>query len=144
MPVHHLEPAAALVGRLLLSIIFLHEVWAKLTGYAMAIAYMQAFGVPGGLLPLAIAFEFGCAVMILFGFQARFAGLMLAGFCMATAFLFHTRLGDRNQLLHFEKDFAIAGGFLVLFARGAGRWSVDAWMKRHGPDRRMLFRESDT
>ena len=66
------------------------------------------------------------------------AGLLLAGFCVTTAFLFHRHFGDRNQLLHFEKDFAIAGGFLVLFAQGAGDWSVDAWMKRRDPDRRLL------
>jgi putative oxidoreductase len=35
-------------------------------------------------------------------------------------------LGDRNQLLHFEKDLAIAGGLLVLFAHGAGAWAFDA------------------
>jgi putative oxidoreductase len=137
---HHLEPAAALLGRLLLSAIFLHEAWAKLTGYAMTIAYMQTFGVPAVLLPFAIAVELGCALLILFGFQTRLAGLLLASFCVTTAFLFHTRLGDRNQLLHFEKDFAIAGGFLVLFAQGAGNWSVDAWMKRRDPDRRLQFR----
>ena len=47
--------AAALAGRLLLAAIFLHEAWSKLTGYSAALAYMQAFGVPGQLLPLAIA-----------------------------------------------------------------------------------------
>ena len=69
MSVHHLEPAAALLGRLLLSAIFLHEARAKLTGYAMAIAYMQAFGVPGVLLPLAIAVELGCALLICSDFR---------------------------------------------------------------------------
>jgi putative oxidoreductase len=126
----HLEPAAALLGRVLLSAIFLHEAWAKLTGYATTIAYMETFGVPGAALPLAIGFELGCGLMILFGFQTRIAALMLAGFCVATAFLFHTRLGVRNELLHFEKDLAIAGGFLVLAALGSGAWSIDAWMKR--------------
>ena len=145
MPVHHLEPAAALLGRLLLSAIFLHEAWAKLTGYAATIAYMQAFGVPSSLLPLAIAFELGCGLFILFGFQARIAALLLAGFCVATAFLFHTRLGVRNELLHFEKDLAIAGGFIVLFARGGGAWSVDAWMRQRNRDRRpVALLESDT
>src|SRR5437660_6088568 len=52
--------------------------------------------------------------------------LLLAGFCVATAVLFHTKFGDRNQLLHFEKDFAIAGGLLVLFAHGGGAWALDA------------------
>ena len=58
---------------------------------------------------------------------------MLAGFCIATAVLFHIKLGNRNELLHFEKDLAIAGGLLVLFAHGAGRWALDAgpWRSLH-------------
>ncbi len=121
-----LREAAALAGRLLLSALFLHEAWSKLTGYDAALAYMQAFGVPGQLLPLAIAAELTCGLLILIGYQTRTAAIILAGFCMATAVLFHTRFADRNQLLHFEKDLAIAGGFLVLFARGAGAWALDA------------------
>jgi putative oxidoreductase len=118
--------AAALAGRLLLSALFLHEAWSKLTAYEGALAYMQAFGVPGQLLPLVIAIEVSCGLLILFGYQTRAAAIILAGFCMAAAVLFHTRFADRNQLLHFEKDLAIAGGFLVLFARGAGAWAIDA------------------
>src|SRR5260370_5963233 len=110
--------AAALAGRLLLAAIFLHEAWTKLTGYSAALTYMQAYGVPGQLLPLAIAVELGCGLLILCGYHTRVAALLLAGFCLATAVLFHTKFGDRNQLLHFEKDLAIAGGLLVLFAYG--------------------------
>ena len=66
--------AAALVGRLLLAAIFLHEAWSKLTGYSAALAYMQAFGVPGQLLPLAIAVEVGCGVLILCGYHFPFPG----------------------------------------------------------------------
>jgi putative oxidoreductase len=123
----HVTEAAALCGRLLLAAIFLHEAWAKLAAYDAALAYMKAFGVPEALLPAAIAVELGCGLLIVVGYQTRAAALLLAGFCVATAVLFHTRLGDRNQLLHFEKDFAIAGGFLVLFAHGAGAWAIDAW-----------------
>ena len=118
--------AAALAGRLLLCALFLHEAWAKLTGYSAAVAYAQAFGVPGVLMPLAIAVEAGCGLLILLGYHARAAALLLAGFCVATALLFHIKLGNRNELLHFEKDLAIAGGLLVLFAHGAGRWALDA------------------
>ena len=134
MSAERLEPAAAFLGRLLLAAIFLHEAWAKLTGYTMTVAYMEAFGVPGALLPLAIAFELGCSLLVVTGYQTRIAALALAGFCVATALLFHTRLGDRNQLLHFEKDLAIAGGFLVLAARGAGAFALDALRTRR--DRR--------
>ena len=125
-----LMDAAALAGRLLLAALFLHEAAAKLAGYSAALAYMQAFGVPGQLLPLAIAVELGCGLLILLGYHTRAAALILAGFCVAAAVLFHTRFGDRNQLLHFEKDLAIAGGFLVLAARGGGAWAFDALYRR--------------
>ena len=121
-----LMPAAALLGRALLAAIFLHEAVSKLTAYSAGLAYMRAFGVPGELLPFAVAVELGCGVLILCGYQTRAAALLLAAFCLATAVLFHRNLGDRNQLLHFEKDLAIAGGLLVLFAHGAGAWALDA------------------
>jgi putative oxidoreductase len=125
-----LDAAAALAGRVLLSAIFLHEAYAKLTAYAMSQAYMEAFGVPVELLPLVIAVELGCGLLVLAGYQTRIAALLLAGFCVAAAMLFHTKFGDRNQLLHFEKDLAIAGGFLVLFAHGGGAWALDTWRRR--------------
>jgi len=134
---HRADPAVALLGRLLLSALFLHEAWSKVTGYAMTIAYMQAFGVPGQLLPLAIGFELGCGLLILFGYHTRIAALLLAGFCVTTALLFHTRFADRNQLLHFEKDLAIAGGFFMVFAQGSGAWSIDTLKRRR--DRRAAL-----
>ena len=125
-----IQEAATFCGRLLLTAIFLHEAWSKLTGYAAALAYMKVFGVPAWLLPIAIAVEAGCAVLILIGYRTRLAAFVLAGFCVATAALFHTKLGDRNQLLHFEKNLAMAGGFLVLLAHGGGAWAIDAWRRR--------------
>ena len=105
MPIpHHVTEAAALLGRLLLAAIFLHEAWSKLTGYAGALAYMEAFGVPSQLLPLAIAAELSCGLLIVLGFYTRPAALILAAFCVATAVLFHAKLGDHNQLLHFERS----------------------------------------
>ena len=130
MPQHHLQAAAALGGRLLLAAIFLHEACAKLTGYAAAVAYTEAFGLPGWLLPGAIALELGCGLMVLVGFHTRVAAALLGAFCVVTAVMFHHNFADRNQLLHFEKDLAIAGGFLVLCAHGAGAWAIDAWQKR--------------
>lgn len=127
-----LDAAAALAGRMLLSAIFLHEAYAKLTAYATSQAYMKAFGVPPELLPLAIAVELGCGLLVLVGYRTRAAALLLAVFCVASAVLFHTRFGDRNQLLHFEKDLAIAGGLLVLFAHGGGAWALDACIRAGG------------
>jgi putative oxidoreductase len=118
--------AAALAGRCLLAFLFLHEAWSKITAYSAAIAYAKAFGVPEQLLPLAIAVEVGGGLSILLGYYARAGALLLAAFCLATAVLFHLRWSNHNELLHFEKDLAIAGGLLVLAARGAGGWALDA------------------
>jgi putative oxidoreductase len=75
---------------------------------------MQAFCVPAALLPLVIAAEIGGAVLIALGWYSRCAALLLAVFCVLAACLFHANFADRNQLLHFEKDIAIAGGLLCL------------------------------
>jgi len=89
-----LMEAAAVVGRLLLAGLFLHEAWSKLAGYSAALAYMHVFGIPGQLLPLAIAVELSCGLLIAYGYYTRAAALVLAGFCVATAILFHDKLSE--------------------------------------------------
>jgi putative oxidoreductase len=42
-----------------------------------------------------------------------------------TASLFHTNFASQNELLHFEKDLAIAGGMFILALAGSGRLSLD-------------------
>jgi putative oxidoreductase len=126
MPLQQLEAAGAWLGRLLLAAIFLHEAWAKLTAYDAAVGYMQVFGLPGWLLPFAIAVELVGGILVIAGLYTRVAALALALFCVATAVLFHNKFGNRNELLQFEKELAIAGGFLVLAARGGGAWALDA------------------
>jgi putative oxidoreductase len=119
------EPAALLLGRCLLVLLFLHEALVKLTAYDGAVRYSEAYGVPGWLLPAAIALELGGGLLIVGGLFTSPLAFLLAGFCMVTAMIFHTNFGETGQLLHFEKDFSIAGGFLILCARGAGPWSLD-------------------
>lgn len=125
-----LSDFSVLAGRLLLSAIFLHEAWFKIANYAGVVRYTQNAGLPGASLPLAILVEGIGGLLILAGLFTRCASLALAGFCLFTAFVFHTKFGDINQVQHFEKNLAIAGGFLVLAAFGAGRWSLDAWRSR--------------
>ena len=137
-----LEPAGLLLGRCLLAALFLHEAWAKLMNYDGAMRYTESFGLPGFALVPAIALEAAGGLAILAGFGTRIAALSLAGFCVAAAAIFHTKFGDRNQLLHFEKDLAIAGGFLILVFRGAGPWSLDrvldaVWSGGHTAPRTM-------
>ncbi len=122
--------AGELIGRALLSLLFILEGFSKISEYAGAERYMAAFGLPPQLLPAAIAVELGAGLLVMIGWHTRWASLGLAVFCIVVAFVFHTKFGDRNQLLHFEKGIALGGAFLVVWARGAGRLSIDAWLAR--------------
>ena len=115
-----------LSGRVLLAILFLVAGFGKLGAYAGTQAYMASKGVPGTLLPLVIALELGGGALIVAGLWIRAAALALAGFSVLSALLFHANFADQMQQIMLLKNFAIAGGFLLLAARGAGAWSLDA------------------
>ena len=117
--------AALLVGRIMLSAIFIQGGFNKIVGYAGTSGYMESAGVPSILLPLVILTELGGGLLILVGWQTRIVAFLMAGFTLLAALLFHFKTGDRNQMIHFMKNIAIAGGFLSLVANGAGAWSVD-------------------
>ena len=121
-----LTAALNLLGRVLLVAIFLYEAWVKLNGYGGVVEYMEQYGVPGILLPLVIAVEIVAPLMIIIGWYTRLAALALAGFCLLTAFFFHTDFEETNQVLHFWKNLAMAGGFMVVMANGAGAFALDA------------------
>ena len=118
-----------LAGRLLLAWIFLHEGAFLLANYSVSSAGMAKMGVPPFAPPLVIALQLAAGASIAAGCYARCGAAALGLFCLATAFLFHTNFAVRNELLHFEKDLAIAGGMFVLVVCGAGRWSVDGWLR---------------
>lgn len=121
----------SLFGRLGLSLIFIISGWGKIAGYAATQQYMEAMGVPGSLLPLVIALELGGGLAILAGGFTRAIAFALAAFSLASAVLFHGNLGDATQAIMFWKNVAMAGGFLMLAANGAGALSLDAlWARR--------------
>jgi putative oxidoreductase len=124
------QPAAALLARFGLAWIFLLEGVQELANYGGTVDYMQASGVSGSLLPLVILTELGGGALVALGLFTRFAAFALMGFCLLTALLFHTNFADVDQTIHFNKDIAIAGGFLALVAFGGGAWSLDALMAR--------------
>jgi putative oxidoreductase len=125
-----LQEPAILVARLLLAAIFLIESYGKITGYRDVAAYMESYGISARLLPLVILTELGGGLCVAFGLFARYAGFALFGFALLTALFFHRDFGDPDQMVHFMKNLAIAGGFLLLTAYGAGAWSLDAWRRR--------------
>jgi putative oxidoreductase len=82
--------------------------------------------VPGMVLPLVIALEIGGGLAVIVGFLTRWAALGLALFCLAAALLFHRNFAEQMQMIMFMKNFAMAGGLLLLYVHGAGAFSIDA------------------
>ena len=119
-----MHPLVSLIARILLSAIFIHSGFGKITAYAATQAYMEQHGVPGVLLPVVIAVEFLGGLAVLFGIWSRYAGLILALFTLAAAAVFHNNFADQMQMINFMKNVAMAGGLLLLFANGSGRYAV--------------------
>ncbi len=126
-----IENYSSLIGRLLISIMFLMAGVSKISGYEGTQGYMEAMGVPGDLLPLVIAVEILGAVAIIIGYQTRIAAFLLAGFSILSAIIFHLNFDDQMQSIMFMKNIAIAGGFLFLVANGAGSVSIDYKLSNH-------------
>jgi putative oxidoreductase len=116
---------AELAGRVLLAALFLVTGLGKIGGYAATAGYMASVGVPGALLPLVIATEVLGAAAIIIGWKTQIIAFMLAGFTLLSALIFHANFADQTQMIMFLKNLSIAGGFLLLVANGAGRFSLD-------------------
>src|SRR5215211_1956246 len=102
---------AALIGRLLYSLMFLLFGYGKITAFAGTAGYMGSLGLPAPSLftLLAIVIEIGGGLLMLVGYPTRLVALGLAIFVLVTAFLGHFQLGDLNQFQHFMKNMAIVG-----------------------------------
>ncbi|MBZ9707678.1 DoxX family protein [Mesorhizobium sp. ESP7-2] len=123
----YVRDVTLLVGRMLMSFIFLHEGVTLATHFEGAAKAMAALGVGLPLFIATIALQLGAGLSVATGLLTRPGAVGLGLFCLATAMLFHTNFASQNELLHFEKDLAISGGMFVLAVAGAGRFSLD-WL----------------
>lgn len=120
--------ALPLVGRILLSAIFLVSGLSKLAAPAATIGYISSVGLPLAPLGLAVAVtvEVIGGIALILGYHTRMVAAALALFTIATALAFHNNFADQQQFFHFFKNVAITGGLLQVVAYGAGRFSLDA------------------
>ena len=121
---------ADLIGRILISALFLLNGIFKISNYDGTIGWMESFGMPGILLIPAIILEIAGPVLIIIGYKTKLAAGLLSLFCIATAFIFHNDFANQMQLTSFLKNIALAGGFLILFANGAKAISLDNKFKK--------------
>lgn len=120
-----MDKISTFAGRLLMGQIFLLAGISKITQYAGTQGYMEAFGLPGNLLPLVILLEIGGGLALIVGWQTRWTAWALAAFTLVAAAIFHNNFADQTQMIMFMKNLAIAGGLLFVAAHGAGAFSID-------------------
>ena len=120
--------AAAFLGRLLLSVIFVLSGFQKLAEFSGTVAFMGSEGLPLPLIAAIVAILVECVggILLIVGYQTRLTGIILALWCIATAIVAHRNFSNLDQRINFVKNVAMAGGFLQLAAFGAGGCSLDA------------------
>jgi len=116
-------------GRIFLSAVFLIAGVNKIFNYEGTTAYMESFGVPGLLYIPAIILEILFPLLIVIGYQTKISALIMAIFSVSLAIIFHTDFSNQMQVMSFLKNFAIAGGFIIIFVNGPSRWSIDYMLK---------------
>lgn len=119
--------AVVLFARLLMAAIFLRSGFGKLMAPSATMATFHHDHVPvvGAAYALAIVLELGGGALVLLGWRTRTAAVALAVWCVATAVVAHWHPGIAAQMINFMKNLCMAGGFLMLWASGPGRFSVD-------------------
>lgn len=112
-----------LVGRVLIAALFLGGAWQKVSAPAPVRGMLESIGLPAAFVwPLA-AFNLIAALALVVGPGVQGWALVLAAYCMATSW-FHLIPADPWQMTIFVKNWAIAGGLLILAAQGPGRFSL--------------------
>ena len=120
-----MEKIGQLLARILLGHIFLLAGISKLSAIEGTQGYMEMMGVPGILVYPVIALEILGGLAIIAGLFTRMSAVLLGGFTLLAALIFHNNLGDQMQMILFMKNLAITGGLLLLAIHGAGAYSLD-------------------
>ena len=120
-----IETSSAPLGRLLISFMFLMSGLNKAGNYSNTSGWMESMGVSSSILPLVILLEIIGAFAIIVGWHTKITAFLLAGFSIISALIFHSDFSNQVEMIMFMKNFAIAGGFLILVANGAGNYSLD-------------------
>jgi putative oxidoreductase len=131
------QNAYALVGRLLIALLFVSAGLSKIGGFDGTVGYIASKGLPLPSLGavIAILVEVGLGLALAFGFKARASALILAIFSVVSGIFFHNYWAMEaaqvmvNQIM-FMKNLAIAGGLLGVVAWGAGAYSLDSKLSK--------------
>ena len=117
------------LGRILLSSLFLIEGVRKFFFQEETIMYMEDYGVPEILFFPSIILEILFPILLIIGYKTRVSASIMALFTFTVALIFHTNFDNQMELIIFLKDIAIAGGFLIIAANEPKICSIDYFLK---------------
>ena len=117
------------LGRILLSSLFLIEGVRKFFFQEETIMYMEEYGVPEILFFPSLILEILFPILLIIGYKTRISALIMALFTLTVAIIFHTDFQNQMELIMFLKDIAIAGGFLVIASNEPKIYSIDYFLK---------------
>lgn len=127
------NPTILLAGRILMGVLFLLAGVRKIMYYAGTGGYFAHLGLPAVqvLLPLVILIEIGGSAMLITGWNAKYAALVLTAFTVLAALTGHPywsadAANYGNQFNHFWKNVSIIGGLLYIAAVGPGPLGLGA------------------
>ena len=126
------QKIAAVLGRICIALLFFQSGWHKIgAGFEPNVKVMVAKGLPMPevLLAITVAMVFAGGLMILLGWYARTAALVLAAWMIPITIYYHGFWSADpaqlfNQTTHFMKNLAITGALLHLYAMGPGPCSL--------------------
>ena len=129
---NQLKNPLALIGRILIAVMFVPAGFQKVTGFADTVGYASSVGMPLPQMGVAVALvvEILGGLALLLGWGTRWAALLLGFFTLVATFFFHNFWSvpadaAMVQELMFWKNIAVVGGLLGFAAHGGGDWSVD-------------------
>lgn len=107
---------AAIIGRILLAVIFVLSGAGKLMDVSGTETVMVGAGLPGGLaIPVGL-FEVIAGLCLAAGFMVRLVAVLLAVFIALTTLFFHYEITDPVQRVMALKNLAMIGGLFLAFA----------------------------
>lgn len=119
--------AAVLIGRVLISAIFLREGYGALMAPRATMAVFAHLHVPlvGAAYALAVVVELAGGAAVLAGWKTRIVAPVMAAWCLAMALALHPHPDAWLPSLDLFRSLNMAGGLLLLWANGPGRYSLD-------------------
>ncbi len=124
--------ALSLIGRIFLAAIFVVSGFGKIGGFEGLVGQIASKGFPAAQVFAAatIVIEVGAGLMLIAGWKARWAALLLAVFTAIVSIFFHNfwavpEAQKMMQQIQFMKNLALIGGLLMVTAFGPGRLSID-------------------